>query len=127
VCREAANILCEIFGKPAVEPLIGALKHENMVVRANAAYILGEIGDERAVLHLVEALGDEHECVRYAAAQVLDDETDCAGALICCNASGEIEDASTAALMRQLLSGRDEAVRDAAAGLLETIEQRSKE
>ncbi|PXF57631.1 MAG: hypothetical protein C4B59_14855 [Candidatus Methanogaster sp.] len=49
MCREAATILCEIFGKPAVEPLIDALKDKNMVVRANAAYILGEIGDERAV------------------------------------------------------------------------------
>jgi HEAT repeat protein len=107
--------------------LIGALKYENKVVRANAAYMLGEIGDERAVEPLVEALGDEHECVRHAAAQVLDDETDCVGALICCNASGEIEDASTAALMRQLLSDSDEEVRAVAAGLLETIEQRSKE
>ncbi|MEA1893722.1 MAG: hypothetical protein U9N36_00690 [Euryarchaeota archaeon] len=58
---------------------------------------------------------------------MLDDETECVGALICCNASGEIEDASTAALMRQFLSDSDEAVRDAAAGLLETIEQISKD
>jgi HEAT repeat protein len=107
--------------------LIGALKDENMVVRANAAYMLGEIGDERAVEHLVEALEDEDECVRHAAAQVLDDENECAGALICCNASGEIEDASTAGLLRQLLIDSDEAVRDAAAGLLETIGQRSED
>lgn len=40
------------IGTPAVEPLIGALSHENSRIRKKAAEALGRIGDERAYLPL---------------------------------------------------------------------------
>ncbi|MCK4735463.1 MAG: HEAT repeat domain-containing protein, partial [Methanophagales archaeon] len=47
------------IGKPAVEPLIQALKDEGGNVRANAAEVLGKIGDESAIEPLIQALKDE--------------------------------------------------------------------
>lgn len=46
------------IGKPAVEPLVQALKDESVYVLANAAKVLGEIGDARAIEPLVQALRD---------------------------------------------------------------------
>jgi HEAT repeat protein len=47
-----------------VEPLIGALKHEDSGVRWNATQALGKLGDRRAVAPLIQALGDASGRVR---------------------------------------------------------------
>jgi HEAT repeat protein len=44
---------------PAVEPLIAALRDENLNIRANAAFVLGEIKDMRAIAPLIASLEDE--------------------------------------------------------------------
>jgi HEAT repeat protein len=51
------------MGKPAVEPLIQAMKDKNRYVRKGAAYVFFETGDARAVEPLVKALGDEYDDV----------------------------------------------------------------
>lgn len=66
----AANALAKI-GKPAVEPLVVALKNENPFVRRNAAEALGEIKDASAVKPLVDALKDDDLIVRRNAAKAL--------------------------------------------------------
>jgi HEAT repeat protein len=66
----AANALAKI-GKPAVEPLIVALKNENPFVRRNAAEALGEIKDPSAVKPLINALKDNDLIVRRNAAKAL--------------------------------------------------------
>jgi HEAT repeat protein len=66
----AANALAKI-GKPAVEPLIVALKNENPFVRRNAAEALGEIKDASAVKPLINALKDNDLIVRRNAAKAL--------------------------------------------------------
>jgi HEAT repeat protein len=58
VSGSATETLVKI-GKPAVEPLIAALKDEDIFVRRRAAEILGKIGDTRAVEPLIVALKDE--------------------------------------------------------------------
>jgi len=64
--NEAKLALVKI-GKPAVDPLIGVLRHEDSSVRSYAAYALGKIKDPRAVDPLVAALKDEDSDVqRYA-------------------------------------------------------------
>ena len=50
----AAWALGKIGDKRAVEPLIEALKHEHVGLRATSADSLGELGDERAVEPLIE-------------------------------------------------------------------------
>jgi HEAT repeat protein len=59
------------IGKPAVEPLIAALKGENAYVRQFAAYTLGEIRDRRAVEPLIVTLNDKSIGVREAATGAL--------------------------------------------------------
>jgi len=54
-----------------VEPLIAALKDEDVNVRWPAARALGEIKDPRAVEPLIAALKDEELHVRWAAAEAL--------------------------------------------------------
>lgn len=58
-------------GEPAVEPLIEALKDEDVRVREAVAEALGGIGDERAADPLVHALEDGHWSVRRRAADAL--------------------------------------------------------
>ncbi len=68
---EAAEALVKI-NKPAVEPLIIALKDEKWYdVRWRVAQALGKIGDSRAVEPLMIALKDGKWPVRYKAAQAL--------------------------------------------------------
>jgi HEAT repeat protein len=55
----------------AVEPLIAALKDEDVNVRWPAARALGEIKDPRAVEPLIAALKDEELHVRWPAAEAL--------------------------------------------------------
>ena len=59
------------FGKEGVPQLIAALKHEDVVVRCNAAEVLGMIRDRRALKPLLSALEDEHWWVRFRAATAL--------------------------------------------------------
>ena len=54
------------IGKPAVDPLIAALAHEDPIVRAAAADALGQIGPDarKARRALYETLKDESAIVR---------------------------------------------------------------
>lgn len=61
----------EMFGLPAVDPLIIALKDDDKCIRRCAIKALGEIGDLRAVAPLTSMLEDEDEDVRQSAAQAL--------------------------------------------------------
>ena len=101
---DAAETLAKI-GKPAVKPLIEALKDgaEDVAVRMKAAEVLGEIGDERAVEPLIQALKDKDEFVRQCAAEAL----------------GEIGDERAVETLNQAL--KDEWVREEAAKALKKI------
>ena len=72
--EEAENALEEI-GKPAVDPLIAALKNQNSDIRGRAARALGTIRDTRAVDPLIAALKDENSGVRGRAARALQEIT----------------------------------------------------
>jgi HEAT repeat protein len=93
------------IGKPAVQPLIAALKDENAVVRINAAKALGYIADKRAVEPLIAVLNDEAWYVRRKAAESL----------------GEIGDARAVEPLIAALKDDDEIVQEAAAEALEKI------
>jgi HEAT repeat protein len=60
-----------LFGEPAVEPLIQALKDGNSDVRMRAIGALGMIGDVRAVEPLIQALKDEYWNVNKEAEKTL--------------------------------------------------------
>jgi HEAT repeat protein len=94
----AANALAKI-GKPAVEPLIVALKNENPFVRRNAAEALGEIKDASAVKPLINALKDNDLIVRRNAAKAL----------------GKIKDSSAEESLTSALKDESPAVRRNAA------------
>jgi HEAT repeat protein len=70
VRARAARALGKI-GKPAVEPLIKALKEKN-IVRDCIAEALGEIGDAKAVEPLTQALKDENTSVQFSATEALE-------------------------------------------------------
>ena len=76
----AALSLGKIKDPRAVEPLIAALKDENVVVRGVAAGSLGEFNDPRAVEPLIAALKDEY--TREHAALSLGKITDAPAVLI---------------------------------------------
>jgi HEAT repeat protein len=67
---KAAEALSKI-GAPAVEALIGALRHDDDDVRWKAAIALGEIGDPRAITPLITLLCDNDRFVRGRAAYAL--------------------------------------------------------
>jgi HEAT repeat protein len=67
----AAHALGQIGDPRTVEPLIGALKDPNDVLRRHAADALGQIGDPRAVEPLIIFLQDNDKYVRCAAAWAL--------------------------------------------------------
>jgi len=68
--REAAATLVKI-GIPSVEPLVGALNHNEPRVRERAAWALSKLKDPRAVEPLIGALRDESSIVRRHAAHAL--------------------------------------------------------
>ena len=68
--RDAVEALGKT-GKPAVEPLIQALKDEDHGVRSSAAEALGMIGHKSAVEPLIQTLKDKHWYVRKASAVAL--------------------------------------------------------
>ena len=59
------------IGIPAVDSLLGALKHQNPRARLGAAWALGDIGDLRAVGPLIIAMKDEDNVVRQNSADAL--------------------------------------------------------
>jgi len=67
---KAAEALSKI-GVPAVDALIGALRHSDDDVRWKAAIALGEIGDRRAIGPLISLLCDEDRFVKSRAAYAL--------------------------------------------------------
>jgi HEAT repeat protein len=69
--KEAAESLIDI-GRPAVEPLLGAMKDSNWKVRLNAVCALGFLKDPRAVGALSGELLDENPQVREAATEALE-------------------------------------------------------
>jgi HEAT repeat protein len=68
--KKATESLREI-GKPAVEPLIQALKDKNEEVRGRVAAALEVIG-KPAVEPLIQALKDKNDDVRWSAARALE-------------------------------------------------------
>ncbi|MCQ8893979.1 MAG: HEAT repeat domain-containing protein [Methanolinea sp.] len=100
---KAAESLAKI-GSPAVEALIGALRHPDEDVRWKAAIALGEIGDVAAVPPLIQLLGDTDRFVRSRAAYAL----------------GEFGPAATPSLC-EALSADDPAIRQGAARALRKI------
>lgn len=56
------------IGKPAVKPLIKALKDSNSNVRSSVTIVLGKIGDKRAVRPLIGVLHDRDKFTRRGAA-----------------------------------------------------------
>jgi len=70
VKKTAAKALVKI-GRPAVEPLIAALKNRRSEIRCEAAWELGEIKDPRAVEPLIALLKDGDSIVRRYTAPAL--------------------------------------------------------
>jgi HEAT repeat protein len=93
------------IGRPAVEPLIGALRHNDSRVRQGAAEALGLIGDVWAVKPLTKRLRDKDGDVRSAAAEAL----------------GHLGDARAVKPLIEALQRRDSAMRPEAAEALGKI------
>jgi hypothetical protein len=68
--KQPVDVLISI-GKPAVKPLIGALKDDLPLVRRHAAEALGEIKDPRAVEPLIAVLKDSDSLIRRHAVEAL--------------------------------------------------------
>ncbi len=105
--RESALEQLTKIGTPAVEPLITALKDEDISVRIGAARALGEIKDNRALEPLMVALKDENASVRMWAAEAL----------------GEIKDNRADEALMTALKDEDPHVRIAAESALEKIKK----
>ena len=60
---EAVRALVNI-GKPAITPLIQALKHKDIDIRSQAANVLGELKNEIAIEPLIQALRDNSKNVQ---------------------------------------------------------------
>jgi hypothetical protein len=103
--RESALEQLTKIGKPAVEPLITALKEEDISVRIGAARALREIKDNRALEPLMVALKDGNASVRMWAAEAL----------------GEIKDNRTVEALMIAVKDEDPHVRIAAESALEKI------
>lgn len=68
--KQPVDVLISI-GKPAVEPLIAALRDNHPLVRRHAAEALGEIKDPRAVEPLIAALKDTDSLIRRHVVEAL--------------------------------------------------------
>ncbi len=93
------------IGKPAVEPLVTALKDQDISIRQGAARALGAIKDNRALEPLAVALKDENASVRMRAAEAL----------------GEIKDSRAVEPLMTALKDEDPRVRISAESALEKI------
>jgi len=71
--RQGANVADALvkIGKPAVKPLIAALKDKNREVQKNAARALGEIKDRQAVKPLIAVLDEEDKAFRKIVVEAL--------------------------------------------------------
>ncbi len=58
-------------GSRAVDSLIGALNHNNLLIREAAIQSLGIIGDSRAVPFLIPALNDKSFAIKFSAIKAL--------------------------------------------------------
>jgi hypothetical protein len=103
--RESALEKLADIGKPAVEPLITALRNQDVSIRSGAARALGAIKDDRALEPLMVALKDENASVRMWAAEAL----------------GQIKDNRAVEPLTTALKDEDSHVRIAAEGALEKI------
>lgn len=70
VRSRAADVLLFV-GRPAVDPLCGALRNPDSYYRWRAAWVLGKINDPGAVDHLIPLLRDDVSEVKWAAAGAL--------------------------------------------------------
>ena len=104
VRKSATEALVKI-GKPAVEPLIKALKYEDDYVRRSAAEALGKIGDPIATKPLIKALIDSYSPVCKSAAEAL----------------GKIGESSAVEPLIKALRYKDDNVRKSAAEALGKI------
>lgn len=59
--------------KKTIPRILFLLKHENPVIRGDAAYILGTIGDREVVPSLQDIISDENENVRIIAKEAIED------------------------------------------------------
>lgn len=104
--RDQLNRALRLLGAWPVEPLAQALGSDDVAVRVHAADALAEIASpdaEPAVLALTRALEDPEADVRLAAACAL----------------GELEDADSAEVLRQVAAGPDALLAAVARRLLE--------
>jgi HEAT repeat protein len=62
--RDDVAFLLRTLGRKEITILINVLKHEDPIIRKNAAYILGNLRDPKTVEPLIEALNDENADVR---------------------------------------------------------------
>ena len=71
VMRDRSRMALVHMGKPALQPLIEALKDSRWIVRWEAAKALGDIGDPAAIPALIAALDDQRGAIRWLAAEGL--------------------------------------------------------
>jgi DNA-directed RNA polymerase subunit M/transcription elongation factor TFIIS len=94
-----------IFGREAVEPLIGLLSSEDPDARFGAAKALGDIGDPRAIPALTKALNDPEGAVRFWAMDAL----------------GKLKADEAVEAIGKLLQDKQESMRDLAREVLTQI------
>lgn len=58
-------------GEPAIESLLGGMRHTDPKVRSSCAWVLGRIGDRRTIPMLKAVAGDQNETVRLEIARSL--------------------------------------------------------
>jgi len=102
---ESARMALVKIGKVAIEPLIKALKDEDLTVRFSAASALGDIKDKSAVEPLITLFKDKYAPVRFSAALAL----------------GKIKDTRAIDSLTLLLNDEDPAVKQAAENALKDI------
>lgn len=102
---ESARMALVKMGKLAIEPLIEALKSDDLTVRLIAASALGDIKDKSAVEPLIVLLKDKYAPVRFSAASAL----------------GKIKDNRAIDSLTILLNDEDPAVKQAAEIALKDI------
>lgn len=133
--EDAAMAALVRIGRPAVPPLLEALKNKEWYVRMNAAETLGKIGDSSAIPALARAFIDRDQGVREAATEALAKMgspafptlIECLTAkstnarLCAVEALGSSGDSSVVTAIIKVLKDPNEEVRETAIGALVTI------